>query len=72
VYYLQFYRMTKTGPVEATGDRSVLIVDGRYSRTVQYLHGNTWAHKHGFVGFRLRRGPTFSRAENVGNYQEAQ
>ena len=52
-------------PIEACGDRSVIIIDGRVSASSQVSIARTECAKRGYIGFSLHKGPTFTRASCV-------
>ena len=51
-----FYHHNGSGYVDAVGDRSVLILDGRERRVTHHADAADWGRKHGFDGYRLARG----------------
>lgn len=61
MYFLEFYKGKQPG----VGDRSVVILDGRESRYQWRMHGEDWARKHGFDGYRICKGKTFNRGVYV-------
>jgi hypothetical protein len=42
--------------VRPLGDRSVLQIDGRLSKTAQQGIAEDWARKHGFLAYAIRKG----------------
>lgn len=76
--FAQFYELS-TGyptfkeedkkPVEACGDRGVVILDGRSSITTLKAIARAVAKQRGYTGFRLERGPSLLRAKPVTDYQ---
>ena len=68
MYYAQFYQRSATNPeeiIEACGDRSVVILDGRCSR--QWM-GETAAQeckRRGYVAWRVFKGEAFTRSAPI-------
>lgn len=68
MYYAQFYQRSATNPeeiIEACGDRSVVILDGRCSK--QWM-GETAAQeckRRGYVAWRVFKGESFTRSAAV-------
>jgi len=62
--FAQFYQKSATGPelVEACGDRSVIILDGREHLQTIIEFSRVECARRGFVAFALFRGDTFSRS----------
>jgi hypothetical protein len=56
-------------PIEATGDRSVIVLDGRESLASQIAVARSECAKRGYVGFVLCRGDTFTRAKPITSFQ---
>lgn len=57
-------------PIEACGSNGVLIIDGRLS-----LHNATTiaakvAKEHGYIGFSIHQGESFSRSREVVGFKE--
>lgn len=68
MHYVQFFQNSVWGPdkgkpMEATGDRSVVILDGRESIGAQLIFSRAECAKRGYVGFQLFKGDAFSRSE---------
>lgn len=71
--YAQFYHLgviSKT-PIEACGDRSVIILDGRNSSATWHEIAARECAKRGYIGWRLFRGETFTRSRAVSSYHES-
>jgi hypothetical protein len=65
MYFAEFYNpgaLNKDQLFPACGDRGVYILDGRNTRTTQIEDARSWAQKHGFHGFKICVGDTFTRA----------
>lgn len=65
MHFIQFYQRSAIDPkrlVEAIGDRSVIIVDGREGETVHHAIAMDEQDKRGYVAYRLMKGETFTRA----------
>lgn len=56
-------------PIEATGDRSVIVLDGRERFASQIKLARTECAKRGYVGFALWQGPTFTRSRKITPFQ---
>ena len=52
-------------PIEACGDRAVIILDGRERATTNVTIARLECEKRGYLGFTLHMGPTFTRASMV-------
>jgi len=67
MYFAEFYHLSTGYPdgnkklIPACGDRSVIILDGREKRESQKAVCMTWADKHGYKGFRIYKGDSFTR-----------
>lgn len=59
------YGQDDLSPIEASGDRSVIILDGRERPTSHVSIARTECVKRGYVGFTLHMGDTFTRASMV-------
>jgi len=65
--YVQFYRPDLSGQLaEGTGDRAVVILDGRESRANHRRIAQAECVKRGYTAWRLFRGPSFTRANPIG------
>lgn len=51
--------------IEATGDRSIIIIDGRLSRINQDMIARQECIKRGYIGYSLHRGETFTRSSMI-------
>jgi hypothetical protein len=67
MYFAEFYtKGVQSGKlIAACGDRAVLKLDGRERETAHVGHAYKWAKQHGFEGFVLRRGASFSDSVTV-------
>ena len=70
MYYAQFFQRA-VWPVgtdkiiEACGDRSVIILDGRESRNAHHEIADTECTKRGYIGYQLLKGETFTRSSPI-------
>ena len=65
MHYIQFYRRSAVDPlklVEAVGDRSVIIVDGREREAAHHATAMHEQEKRGYHAYRLMKGETFTSA----------
>lgn len=64
MFYVQFFqRGVMTGKIiEACGDRSVLILDGRQSVNTHHDIAADECRKRGYVAYQLLKGETFTRS----------
>lgn len=70
MYFIQFYSKDLLGDtVEAIGDRSVIIVDGRQKHLFDQI-GQAEAKKRGYLGYSVHRGLSFSQSECITPYKE--
>lgn len=51
--------------IEATGDRSIVILDGRLCRTNQDMIARQECKRRGFIGYSLHKGETFTRSSMI-------
>lgn len=66
MYFIEFFQESATQPgtfVEACGDRSVIVVDGRESAWAHHSHARIEGKKRGYRGYKLCKGRTFSDVE---------
>lgn len=75
MYYVQFYQKPviwregqSADPIEACGDRAVIILDGRERLVTHLAYSRDQCVKRGFVGFRLYRGESFTRSKATTGY----
>lgn len=59
------YGQADLSPIEACGDRALIILDGRESPQSHVDIALTECRKRGYVGFTLHRGATFTRSSMV-------
>lgn len=59
------YGQSDLSPIEATGDRSVIILDGRERAASHVTIARAECIKRGYVGFTLHMGETFTRSSMV-------
>lgn len=67
MYYVQFFqRGAVTGkPIEACGDRAVIVLDGRESKNTMHEFSERECNKRGFIGWQLMKGDTFTRSSPI-------
>lgn len=67
MYYIQFYQKSAISEdiIEACGDRSVIVVDGRESRETIRLFAEKEGVKRGYLAWALFKGESFSRSAKV-------
>lgn len=67
MYYAQFFqRGAVTGePIEACGDRSVIILDGRESKNKMHEFAESECNRRGYIGWQLFKGDTFTRSAPI-------
>ena len=65
--YAQFYQKSAISDslVEACGDRSVIILDGRYSPQTNGEIAAREAAKRGYLAWSIHRGESFTRSTKV-------
>lgn len=56
--------------IEACGDRSVIILDGRNTTETHHVLSRSECSKRGYIGYRLFKGDTFTRSKPVSQYIE--
>lgn len=56
-------------PIEACGDRAVIVLDGRRRLESQIQLAREECGKRGFVGFALLRGESFTRSRKITSFQ---
>lgn len=75
--YAQFYQMSVPGdwnnfvskPIEACGDRAVLILDGRNSMPTHQMNAQLIGRQRGYVGYTLNKGDSFTRSKEIQAYR---
>lgn len=75
--YAQFYQMSVAGewnnhksePIEACGDRAVIILDGRNTSTTHHEIAQGECIKRGYIGYSLHSGESFSRSKPISEYK---
>lgn len=65
--YAQFYQkaawpLGNEKPIEAIGDRSVIILDGRFSLATNVSIAAGECRKRGYIAYAIFRGDNFNRA----------
>lgn len=68
MYFAQFYQYSTPNPwqpkaelIEASGDRSVIILDGRESRATHCAIARTEAIRRGYLAYRVFKGDSLTR-----------
>lgn len=59
------YGQADLSPIEACGDRAVIVLDGRESHANRVTIAARECAKRGYIGFSLHMGETFTRASMV-------
>lgn len=59
------YGQSELSPIEACGDRAVIILDGRSNTQAHVTIARRECVKRGYIGFTLHMGETFTRSSNV-------
>lgn len=52
-------------PIEACGDRAVIILDGRNNSQTWHAIARAECKKRGYIGYVLRRGERFTQARDI-------
>lgn len=68
MYYVQFYQASAINPsqlIEASGDRSVVILDGRMARASMGSFAEGECLRRKYRGWRLFKGENFTRSQPV-------
>ena len=68
MYYAQFYQCSATDPnqlVEACGDRSVVVLDGRCSAQWMEEISEAECSRRGYLAWRIFKGESFTRSVPV-------
>lgn len=67
MYYAQFYQRSAIGEevIEACGDRSVVILDGRCSKQWMSETAANECKRRGYIAWRIFKGEAFSRSAPV-------
>jgi hypothetical protein len=71
MYFATFYQnpinygQADLSPIEATGDRSVIILDGRETIPTMHDFALSECAKRGYVGFSIHKGDTFTRSTMI-------
>lgn len=65
--YAQFYQKSAISDkiIEASGDRSVIIYDGRWGNIKIRYDAEIECRERGFIAFAIFQGETFSRSRKV-------
>ena len=71
VIYAQFFMKGLDGKtIEATGDRSVIILDGRVNRTTHQQWAQEECASRGYMAWQLMKGPRFTDSWPIGEITE--
>lgn len=68
--YVQFYQKSAIDEdeiIEACGDRSVIILDGRNTLFTHHSISEAECKRRGYVAWRVFHGETFSRSSPIGS-----
>ena len=74
--YIQFYQMSvawkdnPSKPIDACGDRSVIIVDARKSINFAESLATLECKKRKYIGYSIHEGESFTRSRMVKKYKE--
>ena len=71
--FAQFYQRSAVNPaniIEACGDRSVIILDGRECGATHHGIAEFECRARGYVGYSLHSGDSFTRSHQVAPYRE--
>lgn len=70
--FAQFYQTCWfTGlPIEACGDRSVIILDGRHTLADNISMAKEECKKRGYIGYIICRGETFTRSNAITEFKQ--
>lgn len=52
-------------PIEACGDRAVIVLDERHSNTTNDIIARKECEKRGYIGYQIFRGESFTRSRSV-------
>jgi len=71
--FVQFYQLAvwpigTDKIIEAVGDRSVIVVDGRWSDGDIYSLATDQCKKRKFIGWRVFKGETFTKSHAIGDF----
>ncbi len=71
--FVQFFQKSAISDdlIEATGDRSVVILDGRILESVNIAISRSEMVKRGYLAFQLFRGETFTRSKSISEIYHA-
>jgi len=79
MYFAEFYQMStgyvagsipprfddaRKKPIPASGDRSVVILDGRQHAGARHQIAAEECRRRGFIGYKLHKGESFTRVTN--------
>ena len=68
MHYAQFYQRSATNPhelIEACGDRSVVVLDGRCSAQGMAKISEAECRRRGYLAWRIFKGESFTRSAPV-------
>lgn len=77
MYYAQFYQMSvpnewnnhESKPIEACGDRAVIILDGRQCVGTMHDLAKHACKVRGYVGYTIHTGESFTRSTPITDYR---
>lgn len=64
VFYIDYQK-----PIQACGDRAVLILDGRNNLKTWQAIAETECKKRGYIGYRIMRGERFTTSKPITKYE---
>jgi hypothetical protein len=64
--FFQYSAIDKSQIIEACGDRSVIILDGRNSTGVHSALAEQECKKRGYVAYQVFKGGSFTRSKPIG------
>lgn len=68
MYFVEFHSPDLSGALQpATGDRSVIVLDGRESASTHHNIARTEGAKRGYSAYRICKGDSFSRITRATN-----
>jgi hypothetical protein len=76
--YAQFWQMSvahqwnnfTSAPIEACGDRAVIILDGRNSMATHREIAKVECTKRGYIGYTLHKGESFTRSKPITEFEK--
>jgi len=76
MFYVQFFQRAvwpigTNDLIEGTGDRSVIILDGRESLSTMHSFSRAQCHRRGYLAWQLFKGPSFTRSSPISTIMKA-